>query len=93
MVTVTERTLAYPKKPAGFFAGVAPPKVKDVLKYNHAVGILWFAYALLFEFLGLPFLFQKQNSLLILSAVPGVAGISIGLMIAYHQILKKYQTR
>ena len=28
------------KKPAGFYAGVEPPKVNDVQKYNHAVGIL-----------------------------------------------------
>ena len=32
-------------KAIGFFAGVEPPKVKDVQKYNRAVACLWFVYA------------------------------------------------
>lgn len=79
------------KKPAAFFAGVTPPRVKNVTKYNHAVGILWFAYALLFELTGLPLLFQKQNSAMFILSILGAVGITIGLMIAYHRILKKYQ--
>ena len=78
-------------KPAGFYAGVTPPKVKDTAKYNHAVGMLWFVYAFLFEALGIPFLFQKQNSPVFLLSVLGTAAITIGLMTAYHEILKKHQ--
>jgi len=49
-------------KAVGFFSGVKPPEVSDVRKYNHSVAVLWFAYAALFELLGIPFLFLKQNS-------------------------------
>ena len=50
------------KKPAGFFAGVEPPAVKDARKYNNSVATLWFLYARLMEALGIPFLFLEQNS-------------------------------
>ena len=49
------------KKPAGFYAGVVPPMVKDVKSYNHAVAVMWFVYAILFELLGFSFLFQKLH--------------------------------
>ena len=80
------------KKAVGFFAGVKPPEVSDVRKYNRAVAVLWFAYAALFELLGLPFLFLKQNSAGFL-CVFAVAPASIGLMIAYHCILEKYRKK
>ena len=50
------------EKPAGFFSNVKAPEVKDVAGYNHAVSRLWIRYALLFEVIGIPFLFLKQNS-------------------------------
>lgn len=81
------------RKPAGFFAGVNPPEVRDVRKYNHSVAVLWFVYAILFELLGLPFLFLKQNSAGFVWTVLGVAVISIALMIAYHRILIRYQQK
>ena len=79
------------KKPAGFYAGVEPPKVTDVQKYNHAVGILWFVYGILFELLGFPFLFEKQNSPMFLLTILGVVAITIGLLIVYNRILKRYR--
>ena len=79
------------KKAVGFYSGVRPPEVRDVTKYNHSVAILWMVYAALFELLGLPFLFQKQNAVVFLCIVPGVAFISIGLCAAYHRILQKYR--
>ena len=79
------------KKPAGFFAGVEPPKVKNVRKYNHAVAVMWFAYAILFELLGLPFLFQKQNSPMFILTILGVVAITIALVIVYNRILAKYR--
>ena len=78
-------------KAVGFFAGVKPPEVRDVRKYNRSVAILWFVYALLFELLGLPFLFLRQNFPGFLLSVLGVAWITIALMIAYHRILAKHR--
>ena len=78
-------------KAVGFFSGVKPPEVSDVRKYNHSVAVLWFAYAVLFELLGLPFLFLKQNSAGFLLSVLGVPLISIALMIIYNLILARYK--
>ena len=79
------------KKPAGFYAGIEPPKVKDVRKYNHAIAIMWFVYAILFEFLGFPFLFQKQNSSKFILTILGCVAITIALLIVYNRILAKYR--
>ena len=79
------------KQPAGFFTGVTPPKVRDVQKYNHAVAVLWFVYAALFELLGIPFLFLKQNAAGFLPVILGVVVITIALPVAYHRILLRYE--
>ena len=81
------------EKAVGFFTGVKPPEVTDIRKYNHTVAVLWFVYAFLFELLGLPFLFLKQNSAGFLLCVLCVPLISILLMIAYTVILAKYRAR
>ena len=81
------------RKPAGFFAGVNPPEVRDVRKYNHSVAVLWFVYAILFELLGLPFLFLKQNAAGFLWVVLGTVAITIALMIVYNRILRKYEQK
>ena len=78
------------KGAAGFFAGVKPPEVKDIKKYNHAVAILWFAYAIVFELFGIPLLFYKQNPTGFVFSVLGVVFSSLGLAIGYHLILSKY---
>lgn len=77
------------KNAVGFFAGVTPPKVKDVKKYNHSVSILWIVYAILFEAFGVPFLFLKQNSAGFVIPVAGTVIISLGLAIAYSFIEAK----
>lgn len=79
------------QKAVGFFAGVTAPKVRDVKKYNHAVAVLWFVYALLFELLGLPFLFLRKNAAGFLLCVLGTAVISIGLMVAYTRVLHRHE--
>ena len=79
------------EKPVGFFTGTKPPEVTDVRKYNHAVGILWFAYAVLLETLGIPFLFLKQNSAAFILVFMGTIAITIGLMVGYVAIEKKYR--
>ena len=79
------------KKPSGFFAGVNPPEVNDVEKYNHSVGTLWVVYAILLELFGLPLLLLKQNSAGFIIPILGVVFITIGLVIAYTFILTKYR--
>ena len=80
------------KEPVGFFTGVKPPVVKDKVKYNKAVSMLWFVYAILLELLGLPLLFLKQNSPGFVISILGTVFISIGLAIAYTFILAKNQS-
>ena len=79
------------KEPVGFFTGAEPPTVKNMVKYNHAVSILWFAYAVLLEIFGLPLLFLKQNSPGFIISILGTVSISIGLAVAYSFILAKNQ--
>ena len=79
------------KKPVGFFAGVKPPEVKNVVKYNHAVAKIWFAYAALFGLCGVPLLFLKQNSPYFVLSILGVVFASIGIAVAYHLVLSKYE--
>ncbi len=78
------------EKPAGFFAGVNPPEVKDVKKYNHTVGMIWFIGAGIFELIGIPFLFGKQNSPIFIIVLVGTVFWSIGMMISYVLITAKY---
>lgn len=79
------------EKPVGFFAGVQAPEAKDVKGYNRAVSRLWIIYAVLFEALGVPFLFAKQNSPVYIISVLGTVFISIGVMAAYHFTAEKYK--
>ncbi len=79
------------EKPVGFFTGTKPPEVKDAKKYNHAVGILWFSYAVLLELFGVPFLFLEQNSAGFIPVYLGTIVISIGLMVRYVVIEKKHR--
>ncbi len=81
------------RQPVNFFTGTRPPEVTDVHRYNRSVAILWFVYAGLFELLGLPFLFGKQNAPGFLVPVAGVPVISLALMIAYQRILRKYERK
>ncbi|MBQ6678749.1 MAG: hypothetical protein IJM76_01885 [Lachnospiraceae bacterium] len=78
------------KKAVGFFTGAKAPEVKDVKKYNHAVAVLWWVYALLLEALGIPLLFLKQNSAGFILPVFGVVAITIALAVTYTFILSKH---
>ena len=80
-------------KAAGFYTGTKPPEVTDVRKYNRSVAVLWFVYAGLFELLGLPFLFLKQNAPGFLWAVAGVPVITIAMVIVYNRILRRYEQK
>ena len=79
------------KEPVGFFTGAKPPEVKDTKKYNHAVAILWFVYAALFELSGIPLLFFEQNSAGFVPVFLGTLFITIGLMVGYVAIERKYR--
>ena len=79
------------KEPVGFFTGSKPPEVKDTKKYNHAVAILWGIYAVLLELFGIPFLFLKQNSAGFVPVFLGTILITIGLMVGYVAIERKYR--
>ena len=81
------------EKAVGFYTGTKAPEVTDVRKYNRSVAVLWFAYAGLFELLGLPFLFLKQNEPGFLWAIAGVPVITIAFMIVYNRILRKYELK
>lgn len=79
------------KEPTGFFTGRKPPSVRDVKKYNHAVAILWFGYAIFMEVLGIPFLFLEQNAAGFLWVMLGVVVITIALGVIYILIENHYR--
>lgn len=79
------------KTPVGFFTGTKPPEVTDVKGYNHAVAILWFIYAGVYEILGLPFLFLQQNSQGFVPIIFGVLIATLGLILGYVRIERKYR--
>lgn len=81
------------KKPVGFFTGMKPPEVTDTVKYNRAVGKIWFVYAAVFELCGVPLLFLKRNSAGFAFLMLGVVAASIGLAVAYTIILAKYEKK
>ncbi len=81
------------EKAVGFFTGTKPPAVSDVRKYNRSVAVLWFAYAVLFELLGLPFLFLRHSAAGFLLCIAGVPVISIALMLVYTRILRRYEQK
>lgn len=75
----------------GFFTFVKPPIVEDVKRYNNAVAILWFVVTMIWELMGIPFLFLKQNSPIFLFIIFGVVILLIAMMIAYTRIEAKYK--
>lgn len=79
------------QKPVGFWANSKAPDITDIVRYNRAVSVLWFVFAVLYEVVGIPLLFCKQNSLLALISVFGAVALALGLMIGYIQIEIKYK--
>lgn len=77
-------------KPAGFFANVEAPEVNNVEEYNQKVAKLWIVSGLLFELLGIPFLFAKQNSPIYIIPILGTVFLVIGMVIVYMNIQSKY---
>ena len=87
-ISVYDRKL---DKPAGFFSNSEPPQVTDVQKYNREVSRLWLWFAILMEFLGLPFLFLKQNSAWFILPVLGTVALCLVLVVRYMKIESKYR--
>ena len=79
------------EKPVSFFIFVEAPEVKDVKKYNHAVSVLWIAGTVLFEILGIPLLFIRQNSPWAIFLVLGTMFWVIGISVAYMRIEARYK--
>ena len=81
------------KKPVGFWSNVSAPEVNDVKRYNNAVSVIWFVFAVIFELLGLPLLFFKQNSPILVFVAVGVIFLIIGVMGAYTIVENKFRNK
>ena len=69
-------------KPFGFWANAEVTSIEDVKGYNHALGILWCVYGVLFTLIGLPLL-DGQNSGLIMISILGAILISVAVMVVH----------
>jgi len=80
------------EKPFGFWANAETVSVKDVKKYNRALGKLWIVFGILFTLLGLPLL--AEDSAWIILSILGCLPLCIGAMIVYTLgIEKKYRKK
>lgn len=81
------------EKPFGFWANAETLEVENVKAYNHALGILWMVYGILFILLGVP-LIAGQNSPFIVFSILGAMFISIAAMVVYVTVIeKKYKKK
>lgn len=79
------------RKPINFWANINKrADVSDVKSYNQAVAKLWWLFGMVFIFLGLPLLSEK-NSPLIMLTVLGTMFNSIFMMIMLRRIEIKYK--
>ena len=77
----------------GFWANADTFPVKDIKRYNKAVGKLWCAFAIIFCCLGISLL-SGQNSAYSLIAILGTVAASIGMMIIYVVVIEnKYREK
>ncbi len=87
------------EKPVGFWSNAKPwsnvkkLEVTDIRAYNNAVSTIWIVFAIVFEILGLPFLFFGQNSLVFWAVMAGVVVLIIGIMFAYVKVEGKYKLK
>lgn len=79
------------KNAVGFWANVSRPDVTDVKRYNREVSNLWLIGAFMFELLGLPFLFGRQNSPLFIISILGTVFLVLGIMVRYSMIESHYR--
>lgn len=81
------------KEAVGFFTFSEAPEIKEIAKYNHAVGKLWFFFAVVLEILGIPILFIEQNSPVFMFMIFGVMILVIAIIIMYLKIEGKYKQK
>lgn len=81
------------EKEVGFWANAKVLPMKDVKKYNRAVGKLWLVYGIVFMILGTPLL-GGQNSAGILFSILGIMAETIAVMAVYVLVIqKKYEKK
>ena len=79
------------EKPAGFWANVQAPEVTDVKEYNRKVSNLWIGFSVVFELLGVVFLFCRQNSPLLILPYLGTVFLVLLVMVLYSGIESRYR--
>ena len=72
----------------GFWANANVFPVKDVKRYNHAVGKLWCVFGIVFALLGIPLL-PGQNTGYIIISILGCMAEAIAAMVIYVTIIEK----
>lgn len=77
----------------GFFSFAEPPTVSNVKDYNNKVGLLWIISSIVFEIIGIPMLFLKQNSPLVILIVFAIIIWVIVLIVVYLRIEEKYNNK
>ncbi len=83
----------FARKEVGFFCNVEALPMKDVKRYNRAVGKLLIVFGVVFALLGLPLL-AGQGSLAIIISILGVVGESIAAMAVYILVIQeKYEKK
>lgn len=81
------------KETVGFFTFVKPPMIasENIIKYNHAVSMLWLIVSFLLEMIGVPLLFIEQNSPIAIVMAFAVMLLVVIMMVAYIRIEAKYK--
>ncbi len=81
------------ERPFGFWANAEQFEVNDVKGYNHALGILFAVFGIIFTLLGLPLL-NGQNSGWIIISILGCMAAVIMMMVIYVTVIeKKYRLK
>lgn len=78
------------KKPVHFWTVKQKLEVSDVRRYNRAVAVLWFVFAVVIAVLGIPLL-AGQNSPWVILSILGLMWAAILTMVIYTRIEKKYR--
>ncbi len=77
------------EKQVGFWANAKPIEVKDVKKYNRAVGWLFCVFGAVFILFGLPFLAGKETPILVFLPMLAVPAEVTALMLVYVTVIEK----
>ena len=79
------------KEAVGFFTFEKNAEgIKDVQGYNHAVGKLWITAAVILALIGVPLLYARQNSPIVILPVLGTVFWLLVLLIRYLRIRDRY---